>query len=270
MNNYAPVNGARLYYEDVGSGPTLLFVHAGIADSRMWDTQVTAFADRYRCIRFDQRGFGKSLPVEGEYTFREDLAALIDYLKLDRLILVGCSMGGGSCVDYALDYANRVHALVLVGSAPGGLEVEWAESPLEKEIELAYEAKDWDRAAEVETRLWFDGEGRTPQDVDAAARAALYEMNLNAIQLQAAGLGTRKPSREPAAAMQLDRLTLPMLVVYGDRDELYIRNAAEYMKQHLVNARVHLMPNTAHLPNMERPTDFNQILEEFLNEVAEA
>jgi len=270
MSQYAALNGARIFYEEIGSGPALVFVHAGIADSRMWDTQIDAFADRYHIIRYDQRGFGKTLPVAGEYSFREDLAALLDYLKVERAVLVGCSMGGGTCMDYTLEHPDRVTALVMVASSPAGLDVDWVESPLEKPIAAAYDAKDWDRAAELETQLWFDGEGRTPAQVDAAARASIYEMNRNAIQLQAAELGTRKPPREPAAATQLDQLTLPILVIYGDRDEVYIRNAADYMEQHIAGARKRLMANTAHLPNMERPAEFNQLLSDFLREVAPA
>jgi 3-oxoadipate enol-lactonase len=98
----ADVNGARMYYEVVGEGEPLVLVHAGIADSRMWEAQITAFADRYRVIRYDMRGFGRTQIVEGPFSHHEDLRSLLDFLGLDRANIVGCSMGGGAVLDFAL------------------------------------------------------------------------------------------------------------------------------------------------------------------------
>src|SRR5919112_4353346 len=112
----AEVNGARIYYEVAGEGEPLVLVHAGIADSRMWEGQVAAFAARYRVVRFDLRGFGKTEMVEGPFSHHEDLRGLLDFLGVERTHLVGCSMGGGAVLDFALEYPERVGDLVLVGS----------------------------------------------------------------------------------------------------------------------------------------------------------
>src|SRR5215213_7322991 len=116
----AEVNGARIYYEVAGEGEPLVLVHAGIADSRMWEGQFKAFAERYRVIRHDMRGFGRTALVDGAYSHHEDLRTLLDKLKVERAHLVGCSMGGGAVLDFALEYPQRVGNLVLVGSAVGG------------------------------------------------------------------------------------------------------------------------------------------------------
>src|SRR5688500_4113635 len=116
----ADVNGARIYYEVAGEGEPLVLVHAGIADSRMWDGQLTAFADRNRVIRHDMRGFGMSAMVDGPFSHHDDLRGLLDSLDVERAHLVGCSMGGGAVLDFALGYPQRVVNLVLVGSAVGG------------------------------------------------------------------------------------------------------------------------------------------------------
>src|ERR671913_2365380 len=100
----AEVNGARVYYEVAGEGEPLVLVHAGIADSRMWEDQLTAFADRYRVIRYDMRGFGRTEIVEGPFSHHEDLHSLLNFEGLDRVPLRGCSMGGGAVLAFALQY----------------------------------------------------------------------------------------------------------------------------------------------------------------------
>lgn len=93
QSGFAPINGANLYYEVAGQGHPLLLVHAGVADSSMWDDQFGVFAEQYRTIRYDMRGYGKSEPVAGEYANRDDLYALLKFLSVERTHLIGCSMG---------------------------------------------------------------------------------------------------------------------------------------------------------------------------------
>src|SRR5215208_6198208 len=93
----AEVNGARIYYEVAGEGDPLVLVHAGIADSRMWEDQLMAFADRYRVIRYDMRGFGMTAMVDLPFSHHEDLRGLLDSLDVERAHLVGCSMGEEQC-----------------------------------------------------------------------------------------------------------------------------------------------------------------------------
>src|SRR5215212_377472 len=113
----ADVNGARQFYEVVGKGKSLVLVHAGIADGRMWDPQVGPFAERYRVVRYDMRGFGGSPAVAGAYSHHEDLRVLLDALCVEEAVLVGCSMGAKTVLDFALAYPERARALVLVGPA---------------------------------------------------------------------------------------------------------------------------------------------------------
>src|ERR687894_2826224 len=121
-SGFAEVNGAALYYETMGAGEPLVLLHAGIADRRMWDRQFEALAERYRVVRFDRRGFGRSPLTDGPYAHHEDLRGLLDGLGIERASLVGCSMGGAAAIDFALRYPERVRAMVLVGSAVSGAE----------------------------------------------------------------------------------------------------------------------------------------------------
>src|SRR5512146_125874 len=117
---FVEVDGANLYYEIAGEGPDIVLVHAGFVDHRMWDEQFAAFAQRYRVVRYDMRGFGVSRFTQGPFAHRRDLQQLLQALGIAHAHLVGCSMGGGVVIDFALDYSGMADSLVLVNSALGG------------------------------------------------------------------------------------------------------------------------------------------------------
>ena len=103
-------------------------IHAGIADCRMWDEEFEYLLAKliWRCA-IDMRGYGKSLPVQGEFNIQDDLEALLAKLDIPSpMILTGCSMGGGLSIDFALSHPHRVAKLILVGSGPAGLELDAA------------------------------------------------------------------------------------------------------------------------------------------------
>lgn len=130
-------SGADLYYETHGSGPAIVFAHGAGGNHLSWFQQVPSFRDRYTCVTFDHRGFGRSLelgalsrplvrqgppdprPVEQRPRFDEDLAALIDHLGLADVRLVAQSMGGWTCLGYAVTHPERVRALVMADTAGG-------------------------------------------------------------------------------------------------------------------------------------------------------
>lgn len=264
QTGYAEINGARLYYEVVGQGHPLVFVHAWIADNTMWDGQVAALARDYRVIRYDNRGFGKTEPVDGEFSAREDLYALLKSLGVDRTYLVGCSNGGSIAMDFTLEHPDMVDALVMVSSGPGGLNLDVPMPAQFDEAEEAWKAKDWERVLELETQVWIDGQGRTPAQVDPAVREHAKAMNRQVKAYEAKGLGKAKPGLQPPAVQRLDELHLPVLIVCGDLDEPYAGAAADYMEQHIAGARKVVMHGTAHLPSLEQPAEFNRILLDFL------
>jgi pimeloyl-ACP methyl ester carboxylesterase len=266
ITGFAPLNGAQLYYEIAGEGSPIVFIHAGVADNRLWDHQFAYFATQYRVVRYDLSGYGKSEPVDREFSHDEDFAALLDFLSIDKAYLVGCSMGGGIAMNFALAQPQRVMGLVMIGSGPSGLELDIPEPAKFAEAEAAYQAKDWDQLCEIETQIWFDGEGRSPDQVSPAARALAYEMNHIALMHEAKGLGKRKPETKPSAAERLGEINLPVLVLCGNHDTAYILAAADYMEKHIPKARKIMLPNTAHLPSLEQPERINALLQEFLEE----
>src|ERR1041384_5493228 len=124
-SGFAPINNARIYYEIAGEGEPFVMIHAGVADQRQWNNEFRYFADRFHVLRYDMRGYGKSEPVDGEFSHLGDLTALLDYLHLDQpVILMGCSMGGGIAMNFALTQPLRTKALIMVGSGPTGLQLD--------------------------------------------------------------------------------------------------------------------------------------------------
>ena len=268
--DYAEVNGARLYYEMAGSGPAFIMIHAGIADCRMWDNEFKTFADSHLVMRFDMRGYGRSLPVEGEFNIQDDLTALLEALEITSpAILMGCSMGGGLAIDYALAQPDKVSSLILVGSGPSGLELNVEEpDTFFAQSEEAFRAGDLDRVAELDMQIWFEGMGRGTESVDAYSRQKASKMARLVAEHEYSGIGkhVQKPNGKPAVA-RLHELAMPILVVVGENDLPYLRQAGDYMVEHLPHAQKVVIPNAAHLPNMEHPELFAARVADFLAKV---
>ncbi|GAB1421118.1 alpha/beta hydrolase [Anaerolineales bacterium] len=266
---FAPVNGAELYYEIAGSGQALVMIHAGIADSRMWDHEFETFAKSYRVLRYDMRNYGQSKPVpEQAYRPIEDLEALLEYLHItESIILMGCSMGGELAMDFCLKHPQKVAALIMSCSGPSGLTLDVARPAQFSEINAAFEAEDYDRVNELELQVWVDG-GRPTDQVDPTVRALVYEMNQQALAYEVAGLGERLPNApaEAAAASRLKEIRCPVLIISGEFDTAYMQAAAEYMKQHIARTTYYSISDAAHLPNMEKPDLFHSCVVSFLNE----
>ncbi|MCI0710441.1 MAG: alpha/beta hydrolase [Chloroflexi bacterium] len=271
QSNFAAINGTQIYHELAGSGPPLVMIHAGVADNRQWNNEFAHFAEDYTVLRYDLRGYGQSEPVDGEFSHMTDLVALLDHVGFDEpLNMMGCSMGGGLAMDFALTYPERIKALIMVGSGPSGLKLDVPAPEKFADAEKAYEAGNWDLLAEIETQIWFDGSGRSPEDVNQAMRKLAYDMNRNALTHEAKQLGKRLPDTQTPAAERLSDLNIPVLVIVGEHDTSYILTAADYMVENIASARKMVMEDAAHLPNMDHPQAFRQAVEAFLANAASA
>jgi pimeloyl-ACP methyl ester carboxylesterase len=263
----APIHGAELHYQMAGEGRPLVLIHAGVADSRQWDQDFPVFAEHYRVLRYDLRGYGRSEPVAGEFSHLADLTALLRHLELEPpYVMLGCSMGGGLAMDYALANPGQVDALVMVDSGPSGLELDVPQPDAFGQAEQAYKAGDLDLVAELETQIWFDGMNRSPDQVNPHMRDLLVEMNRLALDHDAKGLGKRQPDTAQPAFERLAELDLPVLILVGDQDIPYMLAAAEYMQERLPVAQTVIVRDAAHLPNMDHPVEFQRWVLQFLRE----
>ena len=268
-SGFVNVDSAQIYYETAGKGTPLVMIHAGVADSRQWNNEFEFFARNHQVLRYDMRGHGKSEPVDGEFSHMSDLASLLNTLELQGpLVLMGCSMGGGLAMDFALTHPSRMRALIMVGSGPSGLELDVLTPAKFAEAEKAYKAGDLDLVAEIETQIWFDGTERAPQQVNQAMRKLAYEMNRKALDHEAKKLGKRLPNTDVQAFDRLKELNIPVLVIVGAHDTPYILAAADYMIEKISSARKARIEDAAHLPNMDQPQEFQTIVNAFLESLS--
>ncbi|MFQ5961735.1 MAG: alpha/beta fold hydrolase, partial [Candidatus Methylomirabilales bacterium] len=183
-------------------------------------------------------------------------------------LLMGCSMGGGLAMDFALTQPSGVEALIMVSSGPSGLELDVPTPATFEEAEKAYNAGDLDLVAEIETRIWFDGMDRTPTQVNQQMRQLVYEMNRNALSHEAKRLGKRLPDTETPASERLTELEIPVLVVVGAYDTPFILAAGDHMVDNIRSARKVVLQDAAHLCNLDQPDGFRRYVRRFLDRLA--
>jgi 3-oxoadipate enol-lactonase len=263
-SGFVPVPGGELYVERAGSGPSIVFVHAGIADLTMWEPQVDEFAGDRAVLCFDSRGFGRSKTGPVEFSPVDDLRAVIDHAGLDRCVLVGSSRGGQHCLDFVLDAPDRAAALVWVCGGVSGSSHDGpaGETAIFERIEALWEAKQWDELVELETHVWVDGplqpDGRAPAPVRERVRRMIH-----AIETREEAEPTVLPPSRPAAD-RLDEVACPTLVVIGALDTSGTRASADLLANGVEGAERVDFPDSAHVPSLEHPARFNRALREFL------
>ena len=262
MSGFVEIHGCQFYYQVAGEGHPLVLLHAGICDSRMWDDQWSAFAQRYRVVRFDMRGFGRSSTGTGPFTPHEDLHGLLQFLGIRTTYLLGASMGAQVALDFTLAQPRMVDALILVGAAltdcrPSDTLIQsWAQ------IGEALRAGDAAAANEIELGLWVDGPHRSPEQVSDTVRSRVREMN--AVKLAQHQFDGQPRGLEPPAVQRLGEIQAPTLVIAGDRDHPEIVASARRLSTGIRGAQHRLISGTAHLPSMEQPRTFNQTVQTFL------
>jgi pimeloyl-ACP methyl ester carboxylesterase len=255
----------ELYYETTGAGPPLVLLHAGVADSRMWDDQAAAFARRYRVIRYDLPGCGRSPIPDRRFSHHGILHALFESIGLEPAWLVGASFGGRVAVDFCLAYPEKVRGIVLAGPLLGGFQPSAEIERFNEEEDRLLEAGDLEAATELNLRTWVDGPNRSADQVDPAVRARVGEMQLQAFSIP-------EPEHaelewpEPPALERLDEIQVPTLVIVGSQDiqEVIVHGAMVSGK--ISTAGIRVMQESGHLMSMEAPGEFNNLVLSFIAE----
>ncbi|MBG0826417.1 alpha/beta hydrolase [Planomonospora sp. ID67723] len=277
-------NGARLAYDEAGRGsadrPAVVFVHAGIADRRMWEHQFQALSESHRVIRYDWRGYGESGDAEGEVAHHEDLLALLDALEVERAVLAGCSMGGSYAVEAALAAPGRVAGLVPICSGLGGHD--WPPEMLAQARERVHSAVPADRLSAYRDRT----DTVDPADVEAMARAqvlwqvagpergrddltpevweAAVEMCRGVFTRLWSGPRSVERRLDPSAKSRLGEVRQPTLVINGLADVPGIQEVSDLLAEGVEGALRIDLPATGHLPPLERPHEVTAALTGFL------
>jgi pimeloyl-ACP methyl ester carboxylesterase len=258
------LNGARIHYTRSGAGYPVVFLHAGVADSRMWEPQAAELSKHFDVIAPDMRGYGKSEMPATSWSPIADVLALMDALRIrETAHLVGCSIGGGVAIDFALEHPERVSKLVLVGAGVSGMPHDHKNDGLYTDVDAAEETNDLKVLNEAEMKLWLVGPGRTTSQVDQRLRDLFLDMNGIGLKSDFKSAPTQKLDR-PAFG-RLEEINAPTLVIVGDEDLSEIRDTADLLVSRIPGARKAVIDDAAHLPNLEHPKEFNRILLDFLN-----
>ncbi len=227
----------------------------------MWQPQIDAFQDRYRLVVPDLPGFGTTPLPPQPFSHVDDLHQMITGVGVESAVWVGCSMGGSVVLDLALAHPEVVASLVLVDTLPSGHPIT---DPITRAgwqaAERAYAEGDLVQAAQVEMEMWLVGPHREPDAVPPALRQLVADMILVSYEH---GEGDSIDPDEPAAG-RLAEVAVPVLVIAGAHDQADFRAGAGLIADRIRHARLEVIDDAAHLPSLERPDEFNELLAGFL------
>jgi 3-oxoadipate enol-lactonase len=234
----------------------VLLLHAGIADSRMWASQVTALeAAGHRVLAPDLPGFGEQALEPGEL----DLVAYAASFAHGPTAVVGCSFGGRIALELTVSRPELVEKLVLVGAGLGSWE--WSDEAQAgfAEEEAALERGDLPGAAAAQARMWLaDDAAPDVRELTEAMTLRSYELQIP-LEDQVTGSWP-----EPPAAERLESVAVPTLVVVGSEDVPDILTIADLLGQRIPGATKAVIEGAGHLPSLERPDELNRLLLDFL------
>ncbi len=272
MPHAAADDGVKLYYEEAGTGAPVIFVHEYAGDFRSWEPQLRHFGQRYRAIAYNARGYPPSdVPADvaaySQARAADDIAAVLDHLKIARAHVVGLSMGGFATLHFGFRHPGRALSLVVAGCGYGAekgvrdkfrAEGQAIADFIDKEGMVAFAAK----YAYGPTRVQF--ENKNPRGF-AEFRQYLSEHSGPGSRNTQLGVQRERPSLYDLVD-EMARLTVPTLVLTGDEDWPCLQPAL-LMKQTIASAALVVMANCGHTINIEEPDEFNRIVERFLAQV---
>ena len=259
---YADVDGAQIYYEIAGEGEPVVLVHGFTLDTRMWDDQFDALSARYKVVRYDVRGYGKSsVPEEGSpYSNAADLRGLLDHLDIEKAHVIGLSMGGSIAINFTLEYPERVTSLVPVDSSLGGYD-------------FSTEFSEW-----LMSLYGIAQESGVAAANEEFMSGALFEsaMGNPAVAVRLRGLigsysGWSLTHDDPEVApttpavMRLHEIECHTLVVVGEHDLPDFHGIADEIDGTVPNSRKMVIPGVGHMSNIEDPETFNGEILAFLD-----
>jgi pimeloyl-ACP methyl ester carboxylesterase len=249
---HVDVNGARLWVEEEGSGPAVLFVHGGLGDLRLWEPQALVLARHFRCIRYDLRFWGRSESPGVEFSSVDDAIGVLDALDVDRAAIVGLSLGGGLALDVTLAHPERVWALVHVAAGVSGMPVD----PYSAEQAAAYEAAEAEN--DLETMMAIDFAVWAPLGADDELRD-LWRATPDALGVPDAA----KPLRAEPAGERLEEVGAPTLVIVPAHDPPAQREVGATVARRVPGAQL-VEIDSDHYLTLREPDRVTAAIEAFL------
>ena len=262
-------DNVRLYYEEVGSGTPILFVHEFAADHTNWEPQMRYFSRGHRCIAYAARGYTPSdvPPSPDLYTYKHfytDALAVLDHLNIQKAHFVGLSMGSYSSLHVALNAPSRMLSMTLAGVGSGSnlehLDV-WRKQCREA-------ADQFEKLGAVEVaKVTREAPARIPflikdprGHADFYAALARHDSKGSANTMRSFQGG--RPSIYTLAEA-IRKVLTPALIICGDEDDACVEPSL-FLKKQLPAAGLTFFPKTGHVLNLEEPALFNEMVQRFI------
>lgn len=262
-DSYINLVDGRLYYTVSGKGDPVVLIHGNFNDHQIWNEQVDSFSAQYTLIRYDLRGYGFSSTPNSPFSNVNDLKVLIDSLKLQHVTLVGSSMGGGIATDFTLTYPHLVKALILVSPSINGnsypLKMMWQGTKNYINLRLKGRKKAIDSF--ITNRFWqyFFPSIRKEE---ARTKVTNNVRNPNNFCRFSPSLSL---AVKPYAFMRLHEINIPTLIVISDNDHSFNTETAETLHKIIGLSSKIIIKDCGHLPFIEVPYEFNQVVLDFLS-----
>lgn len=255
---YAESDGVKIYYEIKGEGEPLVFLHGFGLNRKMWQYQIDYFSQKYMTIAIDARGHGKSdSPVTDHAREHRvsDTLNVINHAKLDRVHLIGLSMGGGDALSLAIDHPDRLLSLTLAGTVAAG----WKASKRYKDYSDIAKSDGVDRARVIFRKMvtsYYESRNKELKE-----RLAAIVDEFNGIYWLDPMKGKYKVRDD---LLLVHNINTPTLIIIGQND-IFFRPLAEKLTADIAGAGLEVIKDSGHMVNMEKPKEFNRVLESFLN-----
>ena len=249
-----PTNGAKIYYESHGVGPTVAFAHGRGGNAASWWQQIPTFSRRYRTIVFDHRAFGRSLCAAEDFDrnlFDTDLLAILDAESIDKTAIICQSMGGWTGLRTAVRHPERVSCLIL-SNTPGGMNIPAVAAA------LAGSRREFAERG-VGTAAVADGfPERNPEA--AFLYRQIGSLNINLPE----DLSGRRPGG--VTPDEMAGYSVPTLLITSEHDQLFMPDLIREVSTHIPGSEVVELPTAGHSPYFETPDTFNETALAFLSE----
>jgi len=260
----AKIGDREIGYDDAGAGACVVLLHGHPLDRSMWSAQFEALQANYRVVCPDLRGYGETAAVSDVSTMSEmaqDVAAVLDYLKLETIILGGLSMGGYAALEFYNLSPNRVSALILADTKAAS-DTEEARQKRFKSAEKIEKEGIEPLADEMLPKILAPATRSTKPEIVGRVRQMILATNPFGAAAALRGMAERNDHTKLLA-----KISAPTLVIVGETDELTPPAEAEKMNRAIKNSRLVKISNAGHLSPLENPAEFNSALLNFLSEI---
>jgi 3-oxoadipate enol-lactonase len=265
---YADIKGTSIYYEVKGEGTPIILMHGFACDTRNWDNQFEVFSKDYKVVRFDFRGFGKSQSPDSAiaYSHTEDLILLLDYLNIEKAIVLGHSLGGKVAFQIAYEYPDRVLALILPEGGHWFKEI-WEEPLTHDFINMFVEVNTITSMEGIEKgkEAWLkmsilDGAMKNPLSKDLTQKMTLDYTGWHWLN------DDPQIQPEPISMHDFSRISVPTLLMTGELSIDFYSYANGINHQYIPNSKLVTILNSSHMLNLENPEQFNHEVLTFIKD----